>query len=205
MCVTNVRLLMLTLMLFHVFFHVFSPLCVRASLEFPSCLCIHAMHAHILLRLPCYAHLAMNSLFIFATLAVHRSSSTILSVRAIGTFAISVLKVSSDVYGDTSWIGGVSIQIFAGAATLAPHSALRFRATMKEFKKQKLGKRHLMIESRQLSLTPSLGTTHGLRGGFNSQLESTAAVTHDSDTINGVRTRSDTLVQPFLRSLATPG
>ena len=113
--------------------------------------------------------------------------------------------VSPLIWLHTSWIGGVSIQIFAGAATLPPHSALRFRATMKEFKKQKLGKRHLMIESRQLSLTPSLGTTHGLRGGFNSQLESKAAFTHDSDTINGVRTRSDTLVQPFLRSLRPPG
>ena len=116
-CVTNVRLLMLTLMLVHVVFDVCSPLCVRASLEFPSCLCIHAMHAYIRLRLPCYAQLAMNSLILFATLAVQRSSSTILSVRAIGTFAISVLKVSSDVYGGTSWIGGVSIHFLLSCHT----------------------------------------------------------------------------------------
>ena len=48
-------------------------------------------------------------------------------------------------------------------------------------------------------------TAAGFQGGFNSQLESKAAFKHDSDTMSGVSTRSDTLVQLCLRSLRPPG
>ena len=61
------------------------------------------------------------------------------------------------------------LNTFSMLYTMPPHSALRFRATMKDFKKQKLGERHLMIESRQLSketlrrvqfTTPKHGGSH---------------------------------------------